>query len=142
MTAKLTILVTAAALALGAAEAPAQQHSRTVTAEGPRGNVVSRSVTVERWHRPPPPPTYAGPRAGHYFAPGYGYYRVAPAYYGRRWSVGMAVPPALRRYVVIDPAIYRLPPPPPRLGWVYVGNRIALVRTSDGVIVQLGPVYW
>jgi Ni/Co efflux regulator RcnB len=140
---KTAIMVAAAtALTMGVTDAQAQTRDRTTTVEGPRGNSASRSVTVERWHRPPPPRSYSGPRAGHYFAPGYGYYHVAPAYYRRRWVVGAAVPPVLRRYVVIDPAVYRLPPAPPHLRWIYVGNRIALVRTSDGVIVQLGPVFW
>lgn len=139
---KLIAVAAALALPMSAADAQQQTRSRTTTVEGPRGNSASRSVTVERWHRPPPPRSYTGPRAGHFYAPGYGYYKVAPAYYRRRWAVGVSVPPELRRYVVIDPTIYRLPPAPRHLRWIYVGNRIALVRTGDGVIVRLGPVYW
>jgi Ni/Co efflux regulator RcnB len=140
---KAAIIVAAVtALTMSVSDAQAQTRSRTTTVEGPRGNSASRSVTVERWHRPVPPRTYSGSRAGHFYAPGYGYYRVTPDYYRRRWVVGAAVPPALRRYAVVNPAIYRLPPAPPHLRWIYVGNRIALVRTRDGVIVQLGPVFW
>ncbi len=74
--------------------------------------------------------------------PGYGYYALPRAYVRRRWIVGGTVPPGLRHYVVVTPGGYGLPPAPPGLQWVYVGNRVALIRTNNGLIVQLGPVFW
>lgn len=142
---KLRIPATAAMLALScaAAQAEPQAHrSRTTVVEGPRGNTASRTVHVDSWRRPPPPPEYRGPRHGHYYAPGYGYYAVPPTYLNRRWSVGAVVPVPLRRYVVVDLAPYRLPPAPAGLRWVYIGNRIALIRIDSGMIVRLGPVFW
>lgn len=116
--------------------------TRTVTATGPNGGTASRTVEVDHWRRPPPPPAYHGPRRGFYFAPGYGYYPIPPAYARTRWVVGVYVPAPLRTYVVVDPLVYGLPVAPPGLRWIYVGNRIALVRTGNGMIVQLGPVFW
>lgn len=117
------------------------QGSRTVTVDGPYRS-ASRTVTVDSWHRPPPPAAYRGARAGYWYAPGYGYYPVAPRYYGYGWRVGGVVPYAYRRYVVVNPGYYRLPPAPASQAWIYVGNRIALIHTANGTIVRLGPVYW
>lgn len=112
------------------------------SATGPNGGSVMGTRSRAGWYRPPPPHGYAGPRRGYYYAPRYGYYRVPAPYYGRAWAVGAVVPPPLRRYYVPAPSIYRLPPAPVGLNWIFVGNRIALVRSSSGLIVRLGPVFW
>ncbi len=80
---------------------------------------------------------YAGPRSGYYFAPGYGYYRVAPTYYGRRWSRGAYLPPEFRRYYVRDPYFYGLRPAPRGYAWVHVNNDIVLTALATGVIADV-----
>lgn len=117
-------------------------RTRTTTVTGPEGHSATRTVHVERWRRPPPPPAYRGPQPGYYFAPGYGYYHVEPGWYRRTWAIGVVVPAPLRAYYVVDPTIYALAPAPAGMRWIYVGNRIALIRISSGVIIQLGPVFW
>lgn len=138
---KILIALTALAMPV-AAQAQSVHAQRSVTVEGPRGNTVTRATTVNGWYRPAPPRGYVGVRRGYYYAPGYGYYRVAPAYSGRVWVVGGYVPQPLRTYVVVDPAVYRLRPAPVGMRWIYVGNRVALVRVDTGIIVRLGPVFW
>lgn len=117
-------------------------HARSRAVTGPNGGTVSRGVAVDSWRRPPPPPGYAGPRRGYYYAPGYGYYAVATPYWARPWTVGTVVPVTLRRYYVPAPAIYGLPVAPPGCNWIFVGNRIALVAGRTGVVLRLGPVFW
>jgi|GEM_PF-4675303 len=85
---------------------------------------------------------YVGVRPGYGFAPGYGYYRIAPAYFGRRWVIGGYVPADLRRYVVVTPAFYRLRPAPPGHVWIYIGNDIALVSRVSGLITDIVRAVW
>ncbi|AHE56834.1 RcnB family protein [Sphingomonas sanxanigenens] len=114
-------------------------------------------------HRPPPPPpavahwdrhhvgwwrghpwfaAYRGPRHGYYFAPGHGYYAVPRAYWGRHWTVGVVVPPPLRRYTVVDLRFYRLAVPPRGHTWIYLDTNIALIRISSGAIVRVVDHVW
>ncbi|PNU05590.1 hypothetical protein A8V01_15630 [Novosphingobium guangzhouense] len=79
---------------------------------------------------------YTGPRAGYYFAPGYGYYAVPRAYFGRNFVVGAVVPLPMRSYVIVTPAIYGLRPAPPNYRWYYAGPNIVLAHVSTGVIIQ------
>lgn len=94
------------------------------------------------WHGRPEFVGYVGARPGYGFAPGYGYYRIAPAYYGRRWVVGGRVPVELRRYVVVNPGFYRLRPAPHGHAWIYVGNDIALIALASGLITELVRSVW
>lgn len=94
------------------------------------------AANVEWWRGYPAYRTYVGPRNGYYFAPGYGYYAVPVAYRGRAWVRGVVVPVALRRYPVVDLALYRLPPPPPGHGWYHIDNDIVLISLATGVILD------
>lgn len=85
---------------------------------------------------------YVGVRPGYAFAPGYGYYRLAPVYYGRRWGRGTYLPLELRRYRVVDPGFYRLSPPPRGYGWVYVGNDIVLIALATGLVTDIVMDVW
>lgn len=96
----------------------------------------------EWWRGRPEFVGYVGLRPGYGFAPGYGYYRIAPAYYARRWAIGAYVPVELRRYVVINPTFYRLPAPPRGYVWVYVGNDIALIAVASGLITEIVRSVW
>lgn len=51
---------------------------------------------------------YNGPRAGYWYAPSYGYYRVEPRYSGYRWRTGGYLPSQYRTYYVRDPYFYGL----------------------------------
>ncbi|WP_029911747.1 RcnB family protein [Caulobacter sp. UNC358MFTsu5.1] len=96
----------------------------------------------EWWRGRPEFVGYVGVRPGYGFAPGYGYYRIAPIYSGRRWAVGGYVPADLRRYVVVTPAFYRLRPAPRGYAWIYVGNDIALVAVASGLITEIVRAVW
>ena len=80
---------------------------------------------------------YRGRRNGYYFAPGYGYYRVAPTYYGYGWRRGHTVPHAYRRYVVHDPYFYNLRPAPRGHQWIYLDNDLVLIGITSGVIADI-----
>ncbi|MCJ2183650.1 RcnB family protein [Novosphingobium sp. 1949] len=122
---------------------PTTAHPDTVrhTTVQTDNGVYRRTVVVDRgrpgwWHDHPGFVHYNGPRAGYYFAPGYGYYRVPPAYVHTTWVVGRTLPVDLRGYVVVSPAGYGLAPPSPGYGWYFVGTNFVLIRKSSGVIVQ------
>ena len=51
---------------------------------------------------------YNGPRAGYWYAPSYGYYRVEPRYSNYRWRTGGYLPYQYRNYYVRDPNVYGL----------------------------------
>lgn len=105
--------------------------------------------------RPPPPPSrwarserdwwrgradfrdYRGARANHWYAPGYGYYRVEPRYYGQQWRRGGYLPSAYRSYYVRDPDFYGLRPAPRGYGYVYAGNDIVLIALATGLITNV-----
>lgn len=68
-------------------------------------------------------PAYVGPRGYAYrpVAPGY---RLAPAYYGRR-------------YVIANPWRYRLPEVHGNRRWVRYGNDVALVNIRNGRVLEV-----
>ena len=80
---------------------------------------------------------YRGRRNGYYFAPGYGYYSVAPSYYGRSWRRGHVVPRDYRRYVVHDPYFYGLRDAPYGHRWVHLDNDLVLIAIASGVIADI-----
>lgn len=99
------------------------------------------TVVVDRgragwWHGNPAFAAYVGPRGGYYYAPGYGYYAIPRGYARTTWVVGGTLPSTMRRYVVVNPAVYGLRLPPPGFGWYYAGTNFVLVSRSRGVIVQ------
>ncbi|WP_375286434.1 RcnB family protein [Sphingomonas sp.] len=118
------------------------RYDARTTVTGPNGGTATREVSGDAWRAPPPAPVYRGARPGYHYAPGYGYYTVPPAYYGRTWAVGAVVPVGLRRYYVPVPAVYGLPPAPIGYNWIFAGNRVVLVVGHTGVVVRVGPVFW
>lgn len=82
---------------------------------------------------------YEGRRAGYWFTPGYGYYRVDPRWYGFSWRIGGFVPFAFRGYYVRNIYDYGLPPAPYGYAYVYLNNNIVLMSLATGVIVQVYP---
>jgi Ni/Co efflux regulator RcnB len=114
-------------------------RDRTVVVH--RGPVSTRAVVIDRgrpgwWRGNPVFVGYAGPRPGYYFAPGHGYYVIPPGYYGRPFVAGVVIPPPMRRYVVVQPALYGLAPPPPGYAWYYAGTSLVLAAVATGMIVQ------
>jgi len=81
--------------------------------------------------------SYSGRRNGYYFAPGYGYYRADPRFYGRRWSRGNYLPQGYRNYYVDDPYFYGLREAPYGYRWVYVDNDLVLVSIATGLILDV-----
>jgi hypothetical protein len=94
------------------------------------------------WHGHPDFVGYVGVRRGYYFAPGYGYYPVASAYYGRVWVVGAVLPVELRRYYVVNPGYYGLAVAPAGHAWIYANGSIVLASRTTGVIVRTVPRVW
>ena len=85
---------------------------------------------------------YRGARTNHWYAPGYGYYRVEPRYYGQRWQRGHYLPSAYRNYYVRDPYAYNLRPAPRGYRYVHAGNDIVLIAIATGLIASvLSGVY-
>ena len=84
---------------------------------------------------------YEGRRDGFWFAPGYGYYRPDPRWYGFNWYVGFTVPFELRSYYVSDPYDYGLPPAPYGCEWIFLGNQLVLINMETGQIVQIGYAF-
>ena len=85
---------------------------------------------------------YRGPRAGYWYAPSYGYYRVDPRYQSYRWQRGGYLPPAYRSYYVRDPYVYGLRPAPRGYRYVHAGNDILLISIATGLIASvLSGVY-
>jgi Ni/Co efflux regulator RcnB len=68
---------------------------------------------------------------GRYVRP-HGYYRHA-------WRRGDRLPPAYRAstYVIPDPVVYRLRPPPRGYYWVRVDNNAVLAAVATGAIVDV-----
>lgn len=97
--------------------------------------VVDRS-SPGWWRGNPAFAAYAGARPAHYYAPGYGYYPVPRGYIGRPFVAGVVLPAAMRRYVVVQPAVYGLAVPAPGYGWYYAGSSFVLIDTDSGMIVQ------
>lgn len=106
---------------------------------------LRRGPSVHRWDRHNPNwwrgraefRAYAGPRAGYWFAPGYGYHRVEPRYARYRWQRGHVLPAAYRGYYVRDPYFYGLRPAPRGYRWVHANNDLLLVALATGVIAEV-----
>ena len=85
---------------------------------------------------------YNGPRAGYWYAPSYGYYRVEPRYAGYRWRTGGYLPSQYRSYYVRDPYVYGLRPAPRGYRYVHAGGDILLIAVATGLIASvLSGVY-
>jgi Ni/Co efflux regulator RcnB len=84
---------------------------------------------------------YEGRRDGFWFAPGYGYYRPDPRWYGYDWEIGVSVPYELRSYYISDPYAYDLPPAPYGCAWIYLGNELVMIDVQSGQIVQIAGQY-
>jgi Ni/Co efflux regulator RcnB len=80
---------------------------------------------------------YGGPRAGYWYAPGYGYRPMAR---GAAWRRGGYVPGAYRTYYVQEPAYYRLAPAPMGYRWVYGDNSFVLMALATGMIASVVPM--
>jgi Ni/Co efflux regulator RcnB len=67
----------------------------------------------------------------HYVRP-HGYYRHS-------WRRGDRLPPGYRAsaYVIPDPVVYRLRPPPAGYYWVRVDNNAVLAAVATGVVVDV-----
>ncbi|KAK0341815.1 hypothetical protein LTR94_024855 [Friedmanniomyces endolithicus] len=108
---------------------------------------ASRTVVIDRshtgwWRGQPEFVAYHGPRSGYGYAPGYGYYRASHGPQGGVWVVGSHYPASMRRYVVINPHSYGLPPAPAGCGWYYAGNNFVLVRRSTWVVTRTVAGGW
>ncbi len=113
-------------------EAPPPHHPPS---HGPKVVVINRSAP-HWWVGQSAFVAYTGPRVGFYFAPGYGYYRVPAGYYGRPFVVGVVLPPAMRGYRVVSPALYGLAPPPAGCDWFFAASGFVLVSKSQWTIVR------
>ncbi|HAV50172.1 MAG TPA: hypothetical protein DCX75_08470, partial [Brevundimonas sp.] len=85
---------------------------------------------------------FRGHRRGYWYAPGYGYHRVEPRYYGYRWQRGSRLPSTYHRYYVRDPYYYGLRPAPRGYRWVHADNDILLVALATGVIADMVLDIW
>ena len=99
--------------------------------DGWRGRPV---VVREAWRGRPEWRGYGGPRAGYWYAPGYGY---RPVMRGVEWRRGAYVPQAYRTYYVQDPVYYRLSPAPRGYRWVYGEGNFALMALGTGMIASI-----
>lgn len=98
----------------------------------------------DKWRGRPEWRAYAGPRAGYWYAPGYGYRPVSRDVVWRR---GAYLPARYRTYYVQEPAFYRLAPAPRGHRWVYGADSFVLIAVSTGLITSVvamsdGPPAW
>src|SRR5689334_9961945 len=77
---------------------------------------------------------FRGPRAGYWYAPGYGYRPVMRTY---SWHRGGYVPRAYRSYYVQDPYYYGLRPAPRGYRWVYADGNFVLMALATGLIAEI-----
>ena len=68
-----------------------------------------------------------------------GRYERPHGYYEHHWRRGDRLPPDYRSqaYVIPDPTMYRLRPPPPGYYWVRVDNNAVLAAVATGVVVDI-----
>jgi Ni/Co efflux regulator RcnB len=136
------IALPTAALADHGGHGRGRDEGRDHHGEGDRGYVEDqpggwrgRPVMVrEAWRGRPEWRGYGGPRAGHWYAPGYGY---RPAARGVEWRRGAYVPRAYRAYYVQDPVYYRLAPAPRGSRWVYGDGNFVLMALGTGMITSV-----
>lgn len=94
------------------------------------------------WRGRPEFRLYVGARAGFWFAPGYGYYRVPETYRDRHWEAGEYLPAFMWEYQVADWSDYDLPPPPYGCAWVWIDGGVALIDLSDGYVLEVQYGLW
>lgn len=107
---------------------------RRVYVEDRRDGWRGRPMVREAWRGRPEWRGYDGPRAGYWYAPGYGY---RPAGRGVEWRRGAYVPHAYRVYYVQDPVYYRLAPAPHGYRWVYGDGNFVLMALGSGMIASV-----
>lgn len=68
-----------------------------------------------------------------------GRYERPRGYYAHRWHRGDRLPPEWRSpaYVIPDPVVYRLRPPPPGYYWVRVDSNAVLAAVATGVVIDV-----
>jgi Ni/Co efflux regulator RcnB len=68
-----------------------------------------------------------------------GRYERPHGWYAHRWHRGDRLPSGYRApgYVIPDPVVYRLRPPPPGYYWVRVDNNAVLAAVATGVVVDV-----
>jgi Ni/Co efflux regulator RcnB len=88
----------------------------------------------DAWRGRPEWRGYGGPRAGYWYAPGYGYRPVAR---GFEWRRGGYVPAAYRGYYVQDPVYYHLAAAPRGYRWVYGNDDFVLMALGTGMIASV-----
>ena len=66
-------------------------------------------------------------------------YHRPSGYYYRSWERGDRLPIAYRapEYIVPDPGMYHLAPPPPGYCWVRVDNRAVLAAIATGIVLNV-----
>jgi Ni/Co efflux regulator RcnB len=79
---------------------------------------------------------FQGARQGYWYAPGYGYQRVNPAWRSS-WRRGAYVPAPYRHYYVQDYGYYGLRPPPRGYRWVYADGNFVLMALATGLIADV-----
>lgn len=77
-----------------------------------------------------------GEHRGHWDS---GRYERPHGWYAHRWHRGERLPPGYRAqaYVIPDPVVYRLRPPPPGYYWVRVDNNAVLAAVATGVVLDV-----
>lgn len=91
---------------------------------------------AESWRNRAEWRSYRGPRAGYWYAPGYGY-RPHDRRYSNVWRRGAHVPVIYRNYYVQDPYYYGLPPAPYGHRWIYADGNFVLMSVAGGLISQV-----
>jgi Ni/Co efflux regulator RcnB len=89
------------------------------------------------WRSRPEFHGYQGPRAGFWFAPGFGYLTLPGAYRGHHWGVGEYIPALFWEYRVANWAAYSLDPPPYGCAWIWIDGGVALIDLSDGYVMDV-----
>lgn len=137
-----------AALALGvvatpmaAAADPGHDHGRHEgwrdhDDRGWRGHDRGWRERDEHWRERAEWRGYRGGREGYWYAPGYGYYRVNPAWRAS-WRRGGYVPAPYRTFYVQDWGYYGLRPPPPGYRWVYADGNFVMMALATGLIADV-----
>ncbi len=93
-----------------------------------------REYVREGWRARSEWRSYGGPRAGYWYAPGYGYRPVSRTVV---WQRGAYVPAPYRVYYVQEPAFYRLAPAPRGHRWVYGDGSFVLMALTTGLITSV-----
>jgi Ni/Co efflux regulator RcnB len=91
----------------------------------------------EWWRGRPEFRGYEGVRVGFWFAPGFGYLTLPPAYRGHHWGAGEYIPALFWEYRVANWTAYGLEPPPFGCAWIWIDGGVALVDLSDGYVLDV-----